>query len=150
MRLALYEPDIPQNTGTILRLAACMGMTVDLIGPAGFDMTDRALKRAGLDYLEHVTLVRHAGFCCLRGRTPHARLAPRPADDPCRYPLHRLRVPRRDTLLLGRESAGVPESVHARRRPPAHSHAAGTALAQCGGRGRHGAGRGPAANRPSF
>ena len=54
MRLALYEPDIPQNTGTILRLAACLGVPVDLVGPPGFDLTDRALKRAGLDYLEHV------------------------------------------------------------------------------------------------
>ena len=51
MRLALYEPDIPQNTGTILRLAACLGVAVDVIEPAGFDMTDRALRRAGLDYL---------------------------------------------------------------------------------------------------
>ena len=51
MRLALYEPDIPQNTGTILRLAACLGVPVDVIGPTGFDMTDRALRRAALDYL---------------------------------------------------------------------------------------------------
>jgi tRNA (cytidine/uridine-2'-O-)-methyltransferase len=54
MRLALYEPDIPQNTGTILRLVACLGVAVDVIGPTGFDMTDKALRRAGLDYLAHV------------------------------------------------------------------------------------------------
>ena len=62
MRLALYQPDIPQNTGTILRLAACFGVAMDIIGPAGFDMTDKALRRAGLDYLDHVTLVRHESW----------------------------------------------------------------------------------------
>ena len=72
MRIALYEPDIPQNTGTILRLAACMGVPVDLIAPAGFDMTDRALRRAGLDYLAHVELARHRLYG-LRGGAPVAR-----------------------------------------------------------------------------
>ena len=62
MRLALYQPDIPQNTGTILRLAACLGVPVDVILPAGFDMSDRNLRRAGLDYLEHVDLTRHADW----------------------------------------------------------------------------------------
>ena len=62
MRLALYEPDIPQNTGTILRLAACMDVPIDVIGPTGFDMSDRALKRAALDYLAHVKLERHQSF----------------------------------------------------------------------------------------
>jgi tRNA (cytidine/uridine-2'-O-)-methyltransferase len=113
MRLALYEPDIPQNTGTILRLAACLGVPVDLIGPTGFDMTDRALRRAGLDYLAHVELTRHASFAAFeerrrsagarlvllttRGETAHASFAFTPSD----------------TLLLGRESAGVPPPVHA-------------------------------------
>jgi tRNA (cytidine/uridine-2'-O-)-methyltransferase len=112
MRLALYQPDIPQNTGTILRLAACLGVPVDVIGPAGFDMTDRALRRAGLDYLAHVEMERHASFVAFdawrlsRGSrlvllsthadTPYTGLAFRPGD----------------TLLLGRESAGVPEAVH--------------------------------------
>ena len=62
MRLALYQPDIAQNTGTILRLAACFGVPVDVIGPTGFDMSDRALKRAALDYLTHVNLTRHTSF----------------------------------------------------------------------------------------
>ena len=62
MRLALYQPDIAQNTGTILRLCACLGIPVDVIGPTGFDMSDRALKRAALDYLDHVDLTRHASF----------------------------------------------------------------------------------------
>jgi tRNA (cytidine/uridine-2'-O-)-methyltransferase len=112
MRLALYQPDIPQNTGTILRLAACLGVPVDLIGPAGFDMTDRAMRRAALDYLAHVEIARHATFAAFewerrsRGcrlvlvtthaETPYAGFAFRPDD----------------TLLLGRESAGVPDAVH--------------------------------------
>ena len=62
MRLALYEPDIPQNAGTILRLAACLGVAVDVIQPTGFDMTDRALRRAGLDYLAHVEIDQHQSF----------------------------------------------------------------------------------------
>jgi len=72
MRLALYEPDIPQNTGTLLRLAACLSVPVDLIGPAGFDMTDRAMRRAALDYLAHVEIARHPSFAAFetarRGR----------------------------------------------------------------------------------
>ena len=60
MRIALYEPDIPQNTGTILRLAACLGVEAHIIEPAGFPVTDRAFRRAGMDYLDQVTIVRHA------------------------------------------------------------------------------------------
>lgn len=59
VRIALYQPDIPQNTGTILRLAACFAVPVDVIGPAGFDLSDRGLRRAGLDYLSSVELTRH-------------------------------------------------------------------------------------------
>jgi tRNA (cytidine/uridine-2'-O-)-methyltransferase len=60
--IALYQPDIPGNTGSILRLGACLGIGVHIIGPAGFDMTDRALKRAGMDYIEMATLTRHDGW----------------------------------------------------------------------------------------
>ena len=61
-RLGLYQPDIPQNTGTMLRLAACLGVAVDIVEPAGFDVSDRNLRRAGLDYLERATIARHASF----------------------------------------------------------------------------------------
>ena len=61
-RLALYQPDIPQNTGTLLRLAACLGVPVDIIEPAGFDVSDRNFRRAGLDYLDRVEIVRHASW----------------------------------------------------------------------------------------
>ena len=113
MRLALYQPDIPQNTGTILRLAACLGVPVDIVGPAGFDMTDRSLRRAGLDYLDHVDLKRHESFEafleCLNQAghrlvllSSHAKVTH--VD---------FAFEEGDTLLLGRESAGVPDDVHA-------------------------------------
>jgi tRNA (cytidine/uridine-2'-O-)-methyltransferase len=113
MRLALYEPDIPQNTGTILRLAACLGVPVDLIGPAGFDSSDRALRRAGLDYLEHVELARHASFAAFEAarRSAGARLILLSTRGDTVYTSFIFR--RADTLLLGRESAGVPPPVHA-------------------------------------
>ena len=75
MRLALYQPDIAQNTGTILRLCACLGVPVDVIGPTGFDMSDRALKRAALDYLDHVDLTRHASFATFVERLSTAKPA---------------------------------------------------------------------------
>src|SRR5262245_16351722 len=66
MRLALYEPDIPQNTGAMLRLAACLGLSVDLIEPCGFIWSDRKLRRAGMDYLEGVDLTRHSSWSAYR------------------------------------------------------------------------------------
>jgi tRNA (cytidine/uridine-2'-O-)-methyltransferase len=110
MRLALYQPDIPQNTGTILRLAACLGVPVDLIGPAGFDIRDSALRRAGLDYLEHVSVDRHVSFASYLERRPPGRLVLLTTRGGISHVDFRFRPD--DTLLLGRESAGVPESVH--------------------------------------
>ncbi|MBN9261881.1 MAG: tRNA methyltransferase [Alphaproteobacteria bacterium 64-6] len=113
MRLALYQPDIPQNAGTILRLAACLGVAVDVIGPAGFDMSDRNLRRAGLDYLDHVEIVRHLSFSAFmagRAAAPAGRLVLLTTAAETAYT--DFAFARDDTLLLGRESAGVPESVH--------------------------------------
>jgi len=113
LRLALYQPDIAQNTGTILRLAACMGVPVSLIAPAGFDMSHRALRRAGLDYLQHVTLDRHTSFGAfvedMRSASTRIVLLTSHAVTP--YPSFAFE--RGDALLLGRESAGAPEEVHA-------------------------------------
>ena len=112
MRLVLYQPDIPQNTGAILRLSACFGLPVDLIEPCGFAFDDRRLRRAGMDYLERVELQRHrswkayqAGRAGTGGRLIllTTRAAMRHVD--CRFETA-------DSLLLGRESAGVPEEVH--------------------------------------
>ncbi|MEQ1671506.1 MAG: tRNA (cytidine(34)-2'-O)-methyltransferase [Hyphomicrobium sp.] len=119
MRLALYQPDIPQNTGTILRLAACLGVAVDVIGPTGFDMTDRALRRAGLDYLDHVAIVRHETFE-LFDEVRRANASVAHTADPRLILLsshagtayHQFRFEQSDILMLGRESAGAPVSVH--------------------------------------
>jgi tRNA (cytidine/uridine-2'-O-)-methyltransferase len=112
MRLALYQPDIPQNTGTMLRLAACLGVPVDVIAPIGFDMTDRALKRAGLDYLEHVEITRHASFAAFEAasRALGSRLVLLTSHAHVSYASFAFR--HGDTLLVGRESAGVPPPVH--------------------------------------
>jgi len=110
MRLALYQPDIPQNTGTILRMAACFGVPVDIIGPAGFDMRDSALRRAGLDYLDHVTLQRHVSFTAYLGDRPRGRLVLLTTRGTTGHTEFRFEAD--DTLLLGRESAGAPASVH--------------------------------------
>ncbi len=110
MRLALYQPDIPQNTGTILRLAACLGVGVDIIGPAGFDLSDRAFKRAGLDYLEKAAMTPHVSWeAFLSGRAPGRLVL---VTTKAATPHHEFLFEAGDTLLLGRESAGVPEKVH--------------------------------------
>jgi tRNA (cytidine/uridine-2'-O-)-methyltransferase len=111
LRLALYQPDIPQNTGTILRLCACLGVAVDIVEPAGFDMSDRALKRAGLDYLAHVALTRHADWATYAATPRPGRLVLLTAHGATR--LDRFAFEQGDTLLLGRESAGAPPEVHA-------------------------------------
>lgn len=112
MRLALYQPDIPQNAATIVRMAACLGVPVALIGPAGFDASDRGFRRAGMDYLERSQIAIHASFTAFedarrkdggrlvllttRGALPYAGFQFSPGD----------------VLMLGRESAGVPQAVH--------------------------------------
>jgi tRNA (cytidine/uridine-2'-O-)-methyltransferase len=112
MRLALYQPDIPQNTGAILRLAACMGIGADIIGPCGFVWSDRHLRRAGMDYLDRVALTRHASWRAFeRGRAGSGRLVLLTTRASIAHTAFAFRAD--DTLLLGRESAGVPDDVHA-------------------------------------
>ncbi len=111
--LALYQPDIPQNAGTMLRLCACLGLDAALIGPAGFPMSDRHFRRAGMDYLDHVNIERHVSWrefedwraakgrrlalLSTRGDTAYTDFAFQPGD----------------IVMVGRESAGAPEEVHA-------------------------------------
>ncbi|HMK79623.1 MAG TPA: tRNA (cytidine(34)-2'-O)-methyltransferase [Xanthobacteraceae bacterium] len=112
MHLALYEPDIAQNTGTILRLAACLGLNAHIIEPAGFPVSDRAFRRAGMDYLDQVTLTRHASWQAFE-QWRHAaglRLVLLTTRAATSYLDHRFA--RDEVLLLGRESSGVPEAVH--------------------------------------
>jgi tRNA (cytidine/uridine-2'-O-)-methyltransferase len=112
MRIALYEPDIPQNTGTILRLCACLGVEAHIVEPAGFPVTDRAFRRAGMDYLDRVAITRHGSFAAFedwrrRERLTLVLLTTRATHS---YLDHTYRDDQ--VLLFGRESAGVPDTVH--------------------------------------
>jgi tRNA (cytidine/uridine-2'-O-)-methyltransferase len=111
IRLALYQPEIPQNTGTLLRMGACLGVGIDIIEPCGFALSDARLKRAGMDYLKHVIYDRFSQFDqFLHEQNQQSRrvilLTPKA---PTIYIRFQFRPD--DTLLLGRESDGVPESV---------------------------------------
>ncbi len=109
MRLALYQPDIPQNAGSILRLAACLGVGVDIIEPCGFVLDDRRLKRAAMDYLGRAEITRHSSWNAYIGTKRAGRLVL--LSTKARLPYHRFAFAAGDTLLLGRESAGVPPEV---------------------------------------
>ena len=111
-RLAIYQPDIPQNTGTMLRLAACLGVPVEIIEPAGFDVSDRNLRRSGLDYLDRVAITRHISWRSFEEwrRSGRARLIL--ATTKGATPYVDFRYEPDDIILVGRESAGVPEEVH--------------------------------------
>jgi tRNA (cytidine/uridine-2'-O-)-methyltransferase len=114
LTLVLFQPDIPQNTGTMLRACACLGVDAAIIEPAGFPVSDRHFRRAGMDYLDHVTLTRHMSWSAFddwriasgrrlillttKAATPYTTFSYRPDD----------------LLMVGRESAGVPDEVHAR------------------------------------
>lgn len=118
LALALYQPDIPQNAGTMLRMCACLGVEAAIIGPAGFPVTDAAFRRAGMDYLDLVTILRHASFEAFQawraaqtaeGRRRRLILLSTRAEAPytaCQYESG-------DVLMVGRESAGVPDDVFA-------------------------------------
>ena len=113
MQVALYEPDIAQNTGTILRLAACLGVAAHIIEPAGFPVSDRAFRRAGMDYLDHVTLTRHVSWGAFEQwrRAAGLRLVLMTTRATRSYLDHRFT--RDDVVLFGRESSGVADAVHA-------------------------------------
>jgi tRNA (cytidine/uridine-2'-O-)-methyltransferase len=113
LRIALYEPDIPQNTGTILRLCACLGIETHIVEPAGFPTSDRAFRRAGMDYLDLVVLKRHASWSAFEDWRRDARLklvlfTTKAANS---YLDHRYGDD--EVLMFGRETSGVPEAVHA-------------------------------------
>lgn len=115
MRLALFEPDIPQNTGTLIRTAACLGVGLDVIEPCGFVWSDKALKRSGMDYTALAPVTRHADWAAFQAarqkpHMPESRLIllTTGAD----MPYTAFRFAPGDILLLGRESAGVPGEVH--------------------------------------
>jgi len=112
MRIALYEPDIPQNTGTTLRLCACLGIEAHIIEPAGFPVSDRAFRRAGMDYLDRVALTRHSSFAKFEAwrRAQRLNLVLMTTAAERSYLQHA--YGESDVLLFGRESAGAPDAVH--------------------------------------
>lgn len=109
MRIALYQPDIPQNCGTILRLAACFDVGVDIIEPCGFIFDDRRFKRAGMDYLNSANVQRHASWEHFRASGDERRLVLATTKSSCLH--HEFVFQSGDTLLMGRESSGVPDIV---------------------------------------
>lgn len=111
MRLALYQPDIPQNTGTMMRLCACMNIPMDIIEPCGFALSDKNLKRAGMDYLAHLELTRHMNWQNFRTADKTRRIVLLTTKAETRFTDFAFHAD--DTLLVGRESAGVPDDVHA-------------------------------------
>lgn len=114
IRIALYQPDIAGNTGTILRMAACFGLVVDIIEPAGFDLSDRNLRRAGMDYLEMAALTRHLDFAAFEAwRVAKGRRLVL-FSTKATLPYTDFRYADGDIILFGRESAGVPDHVHDR------------------------------------
>ena len=120
MRIALFEPEIAGNVGAVLRLGACLGTAVDLIEPMGFAWDDRRVRRAAMDYIDHVEVVRHAGFAAFGASLGARRLVlftTRGTASAYDFPFLA-----DDVLLFGKESAGVPpavaEACHARLRLP--------------------------------
>lgn len=137
MRLVLFQPDIPQNTGTMIRLAACLGVAVDIVEPAGFDVSDRNFRRSGMDYLDRVEIVRHPSWrafdmwrrekglrlvlATTRGATPYAEFDFKAGD----------------AIVMGRESSGAPDYLHetanARVRVPLMPEMRSLNVAVCAG-----------------
>jgi len=113
MRLALFQPDIPQNLGAAIRLGACLGAPVDVIEPCGFPVSDRALKRAALDYAQIADVVRHPSWSSFRTESARKNSRLVLLTTKGATALADFRFEPDDILLLGRESAGVPEEVHA-------------------------------------
>src|SRR5690349_12326501 len=111
MRLVLFEPDIPQNAGSLIRLGACLGVPVDVVEPCGFVFSEAQMRRAGMDYLAQAEVVRHASWdAYIRRVKGRIVLATTKAE----LPYAAFSFVADDNIVLGRESAGVPDAVHDR------------------------------------
>jgi tRNA (cytidine/uridine-2'-O-)-methyltransferase len=110
MRLALFQPDIPGNVGAILRTCACFGVGIDLIEPMGFVWDDRRVRRAGMDYFDHVSIARYAGWSAFQSQRRGRLVLLSARGEPSLYDTV---FDRDDVLLMGSESAGAPPEVHA-------------------------------------
>lgn len=111
LRLALYQPDIPQNAGTMLRLCACLGVKAAIIEPASFPVSDRAFRRAGMDYLDALKIERHASFAAFEAWRHEKSLRLVLLTTKATMPYTAFFFEPDDILMVGRESAGVPQSV---------------------------------------
>lgn len=111
MQLALYQPEIPQNTGTLIRLTACLGVSLDIIEPCGFVWSDRHLKRSGMDYIELAMVKRYPDWCAFldHQKQERRRTVLLDATGPTNYV--NFSYSKSDTLLVGRESSGVPKAI---------------------------------------
>ena len=115
MRLALFQPDIPQNTGTLLRLGACLDLALDIIEPCGFIFNEKAMRRAGMDYLNMANYRRHNSwqdFLAYRAAHPNEYGRIVLLTTHASAPYTDFKFEANDIILMGRESAGVPEEVH--------------------------------------
>ena len=110
IEIALYQPDIAPNAATILRMAACLGLTTRIIEPAGFVMSDSNFRRAGMDYLDQAALIRDASWDAFRNATPGRRSVL--VTTRATLPYTDFAFADGDIVLMGRESAGVPDHVH--------------------------------------
>lgn len=134
MRLVLFEPEIPQNAGSLLRLGACLGVPVDVIEPCGFVFSDAQMRRAGMDYLAHADFVRHASWAAFLAQHRQGRLVLLTSKGD--VPYTDFVFAGDDKIVLGRESAGAPAFVHhraeARLRIPLKSGLRSINVAQAG------------------
>ncbi len=110
MRLALYQPDIPQNTGTLMRSCACLDIALDIIEPCGFLFSDRSLRRSGMDYIEHLNMIRHNSWEDFKEYHSKGRIILMTTKTDIAYTDFEFQPD--DILMAGRESAGVPKDVH--------------------------------------
>ena len=111
MRLALFQPDIPQNTGTLLRMAVCLAIPVDIINPCGFIFSDRRLKRAGMNYLDNVDVTQHDSWDVFRKFVTDKKRRLILLSTKAETTYTKFTFRKKDILMVGRESAGVPEDV---------------------------------------
>ena len=112
MRIALYQPDIPQNTGNIFRLGACLGISVDIIEPTGFIFDDKKFKRSAMDYIDHINYKRHIDWQHFYDWVKNNEFRLILMTTKSKKSLYSFKFHPSDILLFGRESAGVPENIH--------------------------------------
>ena len=112
MRVALYQPDIPQNTGNIFRLGACLGVSVDIIEPTGFIFDDKKFKRSAMDYIDHIDYKRHIDWQHFYDWSLEKKYRLILMTTKTKQSFYRFKFHSSDILLFGRESAGVPDNIH--------------------------------------